>query len=199
MTPQELDHLMRCRRSVRQYERRELEPGQVRWILESARIAPSSCNIQPWHIVVADQPDLVRELSLAAPMGTRVNKWMADAGAVFVLCAKPHPLVHSAAQWIDRDCHRLDIGIAGEHMALMATALGLGSCWIGWFSEGKVRSLLAVPAEYQILGLLVVGYPAGGVDLAEPADVNRRRKRMAEIASRNRFGDALPEEVLRNA
>jgi nitroreductase len=199
MNPTELDRLMRCRRSVRQYERRSVEPDKIRRILDSARIAPSSCNIQPWHIVVADQPSLIAELALAAPVGTRVNKWMADAGAVFVLCAKPHPLVHNAAQWIDRDCHRLDMGIAGEHMALMATALGLGSCWIGWFSEGKVRSLLDVPAEYQILGLLVVGYAAGDIRMEEPAEVDRRRKRLGEIASHNRFGETLPEEVLRNA
>jgi hypothetical protein len=45
----------------------------------------------------------------------------------------------------------------------------------------------------------VVGYAAGDIRMEEPAEVDRRRKRLGEIASHNRFGETLPEEVLRNA
>lgn len=189
MNAEDLSRLMRCRRSVRGYDNRPVEPEKLASLLKAAQWAPSSCNLQPWHVVAVDRPELIRELATAAPVGTRVNKWMDTAPLVLVLCARPHPLIHQAAGWIDRDCHRLDIGIVGEHICLMATALGLGSCWIGWFSEGRVRELLAVPASHQILGLIVIGYPAGSVRMDEPVEVERRRKPLAEIASVNQFGD----------
>jgi nitroreductase len=190
MDAHDFSRLLRCRRSVRRFDGRPVEPEKLELLLRAAQWAPSSCNLQPWHVVVADRPDLVQALATAAPVGTRVNKWMDTAPVVLALCAKPHPLVHQAAGWIDRDCHRLDIGILGEHICLMATALGLGSCWIGWFSEGKVRELLAVPESHRILALVVIGYPGDGIRLDEPVEVERRRKPLAEIVSRNRFGDA---------
>lgn len=55
---------------------------------------------------------------------------------------------------------RADVYIAVEHMALMATALGLGSCWIGVFSDRKaVNALFNLPDNLRVAALLVVGYP----------------------------------------
>ncbi|MBN2432143.1 MAG: nitroreductase family protein [Acidobacteria bacterium] len=179
--------LLRRRRSVRSYRPQTVEPEKVALILEAARLAPSACNQQPWHIVTVDRPALIREMALCAPAGTRINKWMADAPLVFVLCGRPHPLIHQAAQWIDKDCHRLDVAIAGEHMCLMATELSLGSCWIGWFSEKKIRRLLHIPPAYTILALLVAGYPDEGIRLDEPVDHDLRRKQLVEIVSWNDF------------
>jgi len=186
--------LLQRRRSVRRYRRQAVEAEKVALILESARLAPSACNQQPWHIVTVNRPPLIRELAQCAPFGTRINKWMADAPLVFVLCAHPHPLVHQAAQWIDKDCHRLDVAIAGEHMSLMATELGLGTCWIGWFSHKKIRRLLHIPDTYNILALLVAGYPGEGIRLDEPVDHDLRRKRLAEIVSWNAFGETNPPD-----
>lgn len=179
--------LIRKRCSTRRFRPEPLAPEDTRKILEAARLAPSSCNTQPWHIVAVDDRTIIGELAGAAPAGTKVNRFIKDAGMIFVLCSTPHALVHRAASWIGRDCHRLDLGIAGEHMVLMATALGYGSCWIGWFSEEKVRRLVNVPAGVGIMALLAVGRPAAGPEPAGGLPV-KRRKPLAEICSGNRFG-----------
>lgn len=193
MNPDSLLQLMRDRLSVRRYASRRVGPEDIARILEAARVSPSSCNTQPWHIIVVDRPELVAELSLCAPVGTRINRWLETAPLVFVLCGAPHPLVHRAAGWIGHDCHRLDVGIAGQQMCLMACALGLGSCWIGWFAEGKIRRLLDVPDSLNILALLAVGYPAGepageGPDEEDAGEFQKKRKTLAEITSFNRYG-----------
>ena len=54
----------------------------------------------------------------------------------------------------------IDIAIALEHIALQATELGLGTCWIGSFETQKVRTILAVPDDIEIIELMTVGYPA---------------------------------------
>ena len=49
--------------------------------------------------------------------------------------------------------------IAVEHIVLMATALGLGSCWVGGISDLKaIRDMLGIPRGIYVLGLLTVGY-----------------------------------------
>ena len=49
--------------------------------------------------------------------------------------------------------------IAVEHMVLMATAQGLGSCWVGGISSFKdIRDMLQIPKGILVLGVLAVGY-----------------------------------------
>ena len=56
------------------------------------------------------------------------------------------------------DYHLIDIGIAGEHFVLQAEDLGLGTCWIGWFDEEAIKSILNVPKDKKIDVLLALGY-----------------------------------------
>jgi len=55
----------------------------------------------------------------------------------------------------------LDSAIAGTNMTLMATALGIGSCWIGAFEEKALRSILHIPENLKIIALITFGYEAG--------------------------------------
>ena len=49
--------------------------------------------------------------------------------------------------------------IAVEHMVLTATALGLGSCWVGGISDLRaIRDMLGIPRGIYVLGLLAVGF-----------------------------------------
>lgn len=54
--------------------------------------------------------------------------------------------------------YQIDLGIAMEHIVLKATELGLGTCWIGWFHEKKVKQILGIPQKIKVLALLTVGY-----------------------------------------
>jgi len=74
----------------------------------------------------------------------------------------------------------IDIGIAGEHLALQAAELGLGTCWLGWFKERAVRRVLGLPRKTQIDVMIAVGFPAEG-DPLRP----KLRKPLAEVASFN--------------
>ena len=177
--------IMKKRKSVRNYKRGvKIEEEKLLKILDSARIAPSSCNTQPWHIVLVRDEKIKEELSKCALKGTRINKWMVEADLVAVLCGKPHPFLHRGAKLLDRDCHKLDVAIAGEHMVLTAAELGIGSCWIGWFSEKKVRKLLKIPSGVSVIAMITFGYPEE-YDLMEERDFSMFRKEVEEIVSTN--------------
>jgi len=63
---------------------------------------------------------------------------------------------------------------------LRAADLGLGTCIMGWFNEGKIKQLLQVPRRRKIWLMLAVGYPD---------DVQREkyRKSLKEISSVDKY------------
>ncbi len=76
----------------------------------------------------------------------------------------------------------VDLAIAVDHMTLAAVEEGLGSCWIGAFSQEEVKRILNIPQQYIVVTLLPMGYPvhAGGL---------KSRKTLEEIVSYEPFSE----------
>jgi nitroreductase len=53
---------------------------------------------------------------------------------------------------------RYDATLAGGNMITMAASLGLGTCWIGAFDEPKVKEILEIPQDIEVIGLITLGY-----------------------------------------
>jgi nitroreductase len=148
------------RRSIRAFDSRPVEPEDLERILEAARLAPSSNNTQPWRFVVVRDPQTRRDLALAQPLGTPSPiKFAAEAPVIIACCTKPHALLHKAVRVFGKDFCEIDAAIAVEHMVLAATALDIGTCWLGWFSEPKVKKILKIPGNVKVVALLPLGYP----------------------------------------
>lgn len=176
------------RRSVRDFSDKSIEREKLELILEAARLAPSSCNSQPWKFIVVDDKELLKKVAKAQPTGTPINKFLVDAAAIVVCVDEPKLVVHKTAGILNRDNQRIDVGIAMEHMVLVAAELGIGSCWIGWFSERQIRKLLDIPRGKTVSVLLALGYPKGedtadGIGGVKP----RPRKDIGEIVSYNSY------------
>jgi nitroreductase len=175
--PRILD-LIRERRSVRQYQDKPLEEEKLRQILEAARLAPSASNSQPWHFYVVRDREKRVALAGKMPLGSSlvINSFIAEAPVVIVATAGPVDLLHRVAAFIvNKQWYYLDIGIALEHMALTAWELGVGSCWVGWFDEKKVKSLVGIPPGEEVVALLTLGY-------AQPTVPHpKQRKALSEI------------------
>jgi nitroreductase len=56
--------------------------------------------------------------------------------------------------------HYIDIAIALTHMHLQAVEEGLGTCWIGSFYQDKVKKVLNLPEDAEVVQLMTLGYPA---------------------------------------
>ncbi|MFT3959686.1 MAG: nitroreductase family protein, partial [Desulfovibrio sp.] len=122
-------------------------------VLKAAMCAPSAHNKQPWHFVV------VRDKALLASVAERhpYAKMAAEAPVVIVVCANPEEA--KAPGYWQQDCTA-----ALENILIAARGLNIGTVWCGMYPfEDRVepiRELLNVPAQINMLGLVVMGHPA---------------------------------------
>ncbi len=153
--------VIKKRYSVRNYKDKPISDGDLRQILEAARLAPSASNRQEWRFVVVKNKDTRQKLSEAA----KKQKFVAQAPVVIACCAQTDNHIMSCGQ----PCYPIDVAIAIDHMTLVAAELGIGSCWIGAFYEDKVKEILSIPQQIRVVELLCLGYADG----AEPLEKSR--------------------------
>jgi nitroreductase len=181
-----LSEIMLKRRSVRKFldgAEGAVEREKIEACLEAARLAPSANNVQPWRFLVVDDPELKERLAEAAFSGIyRICRFAARAPVIVVILAKPDVVANKLGKAIQgTQFYMLDIGIAGEHFVLAATELGLGTCWLGWFSKKGVRNLFSIPRKYDVVAMIAVGYP-------DPSQLGPKNKKpLSEIVRYNKF------------
>jgi len=183
MTTNSFLQLVQTRQSVRRYQDRPVERDKILQCIEAARLAPSAENVQPWRFIILDDEQTLKSFHQHAFSGVySFTKFASRAPVIIVILAKPDILANRIGKQIQGTLYYLiDIGIAGEHLALQATELGLGTCWIGWFNARGVRKFLKIPRSYKIVSLISMGYP----DIRKPRE--KKRLPIEEIAWFNRF------------
>jgi nitroreductase len=181
---------IKWRRSVRNFSERPIEREKVLQLLEAARLAPSSSNRQAWHFVVIDDKAVIEKIPGTVPVGTqRIINFVKNAPLVIAGCYTK-AFTHYIAQFTGHENHLIDVSIAMAQVTLAATELGIGTCWIGWFGESRLRNLLRLPRRYKIVALLVLGYPVEPSTEESIAGIPARpRKDLSEITSHNIFGE----------
>jgi nitroreductase len=170
----EFYELIRERKSVRKYKPDSIPDEVLNRVLEAGRIAPSAKNIQPWHFIVIQNPE-IKEMVAEACRGQR---FMAEAPVIICGCALEDIAWGRMGGYMSS--FAVDLAIAMEHMILAAANEGLGTCWIGAFVEKDVKKILGIPDNVRVVALTPVGYPA-----EVPRD--RGRKLMKDIVSYDKY------------
>jgi nitroreductase len=162
------------RQSCRAYDAsRDVEEEKLNAILASARLSPSACNGQPYHITVC-RGEAAKSVAKAT-MGMGMNKFASDAPVMIVISEKPY--VKSAALGAKvkgNDYRSIDIGILAAYVTAEACAQGLGSCILGWFDDDKIRTVCDLDAPVRLV--ITLGYAKIDDKLRE-----KRRKDIDEL------------------
>ena len=138
------------RYSCRKYDpTREVEQGKIDAILEAARLSPSACNGQPYHITVCKGEAAKKVAKAVGGMG--MNEFAADAPVMLVISEEPYvKLAALGAKLKKNDYRSIDIGIVSAYITAEAAARGLSTCILGWFDDGKILRY----AVYRVLYVL---------------------------------------------
>ncbi len=155
----DMEEAIRTRRSIRKWSDRPLEKETIIQLMDVVRLAPSGHNGQQWEIIVVTGRDRLEQL---VPI-CNDQRHVGEAGAFVFIVTDP------SAKWT-----HVDPAIALDHLTLRAREMGLGTCWIGAFDEGRMREFLAIPEEKVAVIGMTVGYPG---DDPEP----RGRRKLEDL------------------
>ncbi len=147
MEPRKVLDFFMARRSIRQYQKKEIPDDILEVLMKAAMAAPSGNNAQPWEFVIVRDEKIKEELS-------RVHPWAymaADAPAAIVVVGD------RGSDWWQDDC-----AAATENLLLAAANLGLGAVWCGLKEHHavSVRKILSLPDKMGVLCIVPIGYPA---------------------------------------
>jgi len=156
----EMLELILKRQSERKYSDKPMEQEKLDRILDAGRMAPSACNGQPWKFVVVNDKKLISEVADAATEKlSGMNKFASHAASIIVVVRESSNLSSRIGGAVKRNDYSFyDIGMAIENICLQATAEGIGSCILGWFDEGRVKSLIRIPRSKRVALLITLGY-----------------------------------------
>lgn len=165
-----LDEIIQLRRSIRKFKDQSVDKDVVDKIIESARLAPSAVNFQPWKFYICRSEEVKKVVRQSYP-----REWFNKA-PLYILACGDHQ--QSWKRPCDgKDCLDIDIAIAVEHMVLKITELGLGTCWVCNFNPQIIKEGLQLSENMEPIVLLPVGYPEN----VDPDSRNMKRKSPEEI------------------
>jgi nitroreductase len=181
----EFQELLKNRRSIRDYEEKEVPLDAVTDIISESCLAPSSGNGQPWQFVVINGKETIKRLSdeskktllsdIARNPDSPAKKYED------ILRNKEFNVFYNApclVYVIGPQNHRLldcDCSLFACYFMLAAAARGLGTCWIGLGTNVRNPELMreiGIPEGCRIVAPIIIGYPKS---IPEPSDRNAPR------------------------
>ena len=138
--------IIKSRRSIRNYKNEKIKDEEILKIVEAGRWAPSASNNQPWRFIIVQNVELIKKIGDACKILT-INSFVEKAPLIIIIYTeKKH-------RWVELDC-----GICAENMMLEAHSIGIGSCFVGAFKENKIKEIINLPEDFNVVGLITFGY-----------------------------------------
>jgi nitroreductase len=200
--------LIKSRRSIRFFEKTPIPEKHLMIILEGARWAPSAANAQPWEfLVIKDERAKKNLMNTMKKAGKAVRKRYAQFpwgnNRDPELISKNAAIVAVCADYNKEELRKYDvfpsdhkkeqvsnsIAAAITNMMLMATALGIGSLWVTPVFTEEIKRLLFIPENMQLAALVILGYPARGVE-------RTRRRPLEKMVHYDKFNATYQQGAL---
>jgi len=173
----EISKVIRKRKAFRELEKISISQPLIEDLIESARLAPSCFNNQPWHYIFVTSEEKLEELKSAYSKG---NTWCEEASMVIVVVSRKE----DDCQIKDREYYLYDSGISAGFIMLKATELDLIAHPIAGYSQKKVKRIFEIPEDFQVINLIILGkHKQNSQEKRE-----RDRKPVSENFHINRFG-----------
>jgi nitroreductase len=187
----DIHELIAGRWSPRAFADKPVERAQLHQLLEAARWAPSSNNMQPWRFIAFDRERdaaaFQRAFDTLAPSN---QKW--NANVPLLVCVAAYSLTPKNEP---NKTALYDTGAAAMTLVLQAHALGLATHQMGGFDRDAFRAAFSIPDDVQLIAMVAIGHfgDANRLDeaLREREAAPRARKPLGETAFEGAWNKAF--------
>lgn len=173
----ELLQALQDRYSVRAFTDEVPTQEQIQAVLEAGHLAPTAANKQPQRIYVVTGEENLAKID-------ECTRCRFNAPVVFILgYSKAEARMHDGIRLTGEvfSFGDQDMTSALVHMALRATDLGLGTCWLGAIADDKAHELFDVPEDVAIRAFLDFGVP--DPEKAKPSVMHSTFRPMNEVVT----------------
>ena len=162
--------LSESRYSVRKFKDRPVSKEHMQIILRAAQLAPTGCNYQPQRIYIAESEEAIGRLN-------EISRCIFGAKTVLVFT------YNEDEEWknpLEKGGHsgEQDVSIVASHVMLQAWELGIGTCWVNYFSNSRLEKELELPENERSVLIMPMGYPA---EDASPLAMHSEYKDISDI------------------
>ncbi|MEX2738039.1 MAG: nitroreductase family protein [Candidatus Wukongarchaeota archaeon] len=177
---------IKIRRAYRALDPVEITEELIKDLAESAQLAPSCFNNQPWRYVFIHDPETLEKLYATLP---KTNEWVKNGSMIIAVVSKK-----------DDDCvvgnreyYLFDTGMATAFIILRATELGLVAHPTAGYDEEKAKQVLGIPEDMLLITFVIVGKKSENIkpNLTEKqAQIEKQRperKSLEKIAHTNTY------------
>lgn len=180
--------ILKNRYSTRAFSDRAIDNEKILSLFEAARWSPSSRNEQPWRFIVGTKEDQTTFNKIAGILNPTNLLWASKAPLLILTIAK---LDINSAEQINRHAYH-DLGLAIANLTFQASAFELYMHQMGGFDQQRARDIFKIPANYDPVTVLAVGYKGNLELLPENLKVRelseRKRKDLSDIVFSEKFG-----------
>ena len=164
--------LLEKRRSIRDYEDKEVPLEIVMEIIRESCLAPSAENGQPWRFIIVNKREVIKKLSdeskknLISDIEKNPESHIKKYEAIlrdpnFNVFYNSPCLVYFIGHKDIRSL-QIDCSLAACYFMFSAVEKGLGTCWIGlgnYIKDPELLHLIGMPEDCQIIAPIILGYP----------------------------------------
>jgi nitroreductase len=169
----DFETLLKSRRSIRDFENKEVPLSILKEIIQDTSFAPTASNGQPCRFIIIQDRDHIEKLSdeskksLLDDLTRNPNLPLKQYEAA--LRDQRFNVFYNAPCLVlfvgPKDLYSLDVdcGLTVAYFMFSATSRGLGTCWIGLGAhvrDKKILDEIGVPSGCRIVAPIIVGYPA---------------------------------------
>jgi len=172
--------LLRKRRSIRDFEEKEVPLEIIKEIIKDSCLAPSSGNGQPWRFIIVHNKELIKKLSDESKKNllADLEKNPASSSKKYegILRDPNFNVFYNAPCLVfilgpkDIGSLKVDCALAACYFMFAALERELGTCWIGFgtnIRDPEILKLIGMPEDCQIVAPVIVGYPRNIPDIPE--------------------------------
>ena len=175
----DLFSIIRSRRKCAAYMSKAVPKETLHFIAEMAHSAPTGGGHDSREFIIVTERSLLDKLSETHEH----SKWLLQAPAALTILGNPQ----ESQYWLEDSC------IAGEHIWLAATALGLGASWAAMYQsddpaeskrrEDHVRGVLSIPNYLRPVAVIGLGFPSNN----DPPKGVSRKSNLEGILHMNKY------------